>query len=82
MGDILTIIVKRLGLGLLTLLALSVVIFGMVEMLPGDIAQAMLGQNATEETLAALRARMGLDQPAFMRYFDWLAGAMTGGAAG
>ena len=78
MGDILTMTVKRLGLGLLTLLALSVVIFGMVEMLPGDIAQAMLGQNATEETLAALRARMGLDQPAFMRYFDWLAGAMTG----
>ena len=78
MGDILTLIGKRLGLGLLTLLVISVLIFGAVELLPGDIAQAVLGQGATEENLRALREQMGLDQPAVVRYFQWLGGAMTG----
>jgi peptide/nickel transport system permease protein len=73
MGDILQLILKRLGFGLLTLLVISIIIFFMVELLPGDIAQAVLGQGATEENLAALREQMGLDQPAIVRYLDWLA---------
>ena len=78
MGDVLGIILKRLGLGLLTLLIISVLIFGAVELLPGDIAQAVLGQGATADNLAALRTELGLDRPAPVRYFDWLTGAVTG----
>lgn len=78
MGDILRLIARRLGFGLLTLLVISVIIFFMVELLPGDIAQAVLGQGATEENLAALREQMGLNQPAPVRYFHWLTGAITG----
>lgn len=78
MGDILSLIAKRLGLGLITLLVISVIIFFMVELLPGDIAQAVLGQGATEENLAALREQMGLNKPAIVRYFEWLGGAVTG----
>ena len=78
MGDVVGIILKRLGLGLLTLLVISVLIFGAVELLPGDIAQAVLGQGATAENLAALRTELGLDRPAPVRYFDWLTGAITG----
>ena len=78
MGDMLRLVAKRLGLGLLTLLVVSVLIFFAVELLPGDIAEAVLGQGATEETVAALREQLGLDRPAPVRYFDWLGGAVTG----
>ncbi|WP_040609212.1 ABC transporter permease [Pseudooceanicola batsensis] len=78
MGDIASLILKRLGLGLITLLIISIIIFFMVELLPGDIAQAVLGQGATEENLAALREQMGLNDPAILRYFQWLGGALTG----
>ena len=78
MGDIARIVLKRLGLGLITLLVISIVIFGAVELLPGDIAQAVLGQGATEDNLAALRKEMGLDRAAPVRYFEWLGGAVTG----
>ena len=49
-----------------------------MELLPGDIAEAVLGQGATEETVAAMREQLGLDRPAFVRYFEWLGGAVTG----
>lgn len=78
MGDILNLVLKRLGFGLITLLVISVIIFFMVELLPGDIAQAVLGQGATEENVAALREQMGLNKPAFVRYFEWLGGAVVG----
>ncbi len=78
MGDIVSLIGKRLGYGLMTLLVISVIIFFMVEMLPGDAAEAILQMGATEENLAALREEMGLDRPAIVRYFDWLAGAVVG----
>lgn len=78
MGDILALVAKRLGLGLVTLFVVSVLIFFAVELLPGDLAEAVLGQSATEETVAAMREQLGLDRPAVVRYFDWLAGAVTG----
>ena len=78
MNDILQIIVKRLGLGLITLLVVSIIIFGAVEMLPGDLAQAVLGQSATETSVAALREQLGLDRSAPVRYFEWLGNAVTG----
>lgn len=78
MKDIFTLIAKRLFFGLVTLFVVSIVIFFAVELLPGDLAQAVLGQSATEETVTALRQELGLDRPAIVRYFDWLAGAVTG----
>lgn len=54
-----TLIMKRLAIGLLTLLVVSAVIFWAVELLPGDIATEILGQSATPETLAAFRERFG-----------------------
>jgi len=65
------LLVQRLALGLLSLIAVSVVIFLAVSMLPGDIAQAMLGQSATPETVAAFRAQLGLDLPALQRFVNW-----------
>jgi peptide/nickel transport system permease protein len=61
MGDILGLVAKRLGLGVFILFVISIIIFFMVELLPGDIAQAVLGQGATEENLAALRGAVTLD---------------------
>ena len=78
MGDVLNIIVKRLGLGLLTLLIVSVIISGAVELLPGDLAQAVLGQGATDETVAAMREQLGLNRAWPVRYVEWLMGAVTG----
>ncbi len=71
-------IAKRLGLGLLTLFVISLIIFSATEMLPGDLAEAVLGQAATEETVAAFRRELGLDQPAYVRYGNWLMGAVQG----
>ena len=78
MNTVFSIVLKRLGLGLATLLAISIIIFGAVEMLPGDIAEAVLGQGATVENVAAMREQLGLDRPAVVRYFEWLGGAVTG----
>ena len=74
MGKILKMIAQRLGLGLITLLVVSLIIFLGVELLPGDLAEAILGQAATEETVAAFRRELKLDLPAHERYFDWLFG--------
>ncbi len=78
MNAIITMILKRLGLGFVTLLVVSIVIFSAVELLPGDLAQEILGQSATPETVAAFRAELGLDQPAATRYFTWLGQILTG----
>jgi peptide/nickel transport system permease protein len=56
----------------------SLVIFGATELLPGDLATQLLGQSATPETVAALREQLGLNDPAPVRYWDWLTGALTG----
>ncbi len=71
-------ILQRLALGLVTLWVVSVVIFASVQLLPGDLAQATLGQAATPETVAALRHQLGLDRPAPARYAEWLGHALTG----
>jgi peptide/nickel transport system permease protein len=68
---------RLLALGL-TLLAASAVVFVVLEVLPGDPAQVMLGINAQPDTLAALRAELGLDKPAAQRYLAWLGGWLTG----
>ena len=78
MGNVLTIILQRLALGLLTLLIVSVVIFVAVNLLPGDFAESILGQGATPEAVASIRRDLGLDQPLISRYFDWLGGVLRG----
>jgi peptide/nickel transport system permease protein len=62
----------------LTLFIVSIVIFSVTELLPGDVAVMILGSEATDDTLAALRTQLGLDRPAPARYLDWLAGAARG----
>ena len=76
MGALLSLVLKRLGYGLLTLLVVSILIFFAVELLPGDTAEAILGQAATPETVAALRDQLGLDDPWYIRYLTWLWGAV------
>jgi peptide/nickel transport system permease protein len=63
---------------LLSLLVASVIVFAVIEVIPGDPASYMLGLNASPETLAALRDQMGLDQPLVLRYLDWAGGMLTG----
>ena len=72
MRSIFKLLGQRLALGLLSLFAVSVIIFLAVGMLPGDIAQAMLGQSATPETVAAYRAQLGLDLPPLTRFGHWI----------
>ncbi|MGW4858150.1 ABC transporter permease [Kocuria palustris] len=74
----LSMILKRLAVSVLVLLAVSFVVFVFTLLLPGDPAQAILGQQATPERLEALRSQLGLDQPWWQRYFDWLGGILTG----
>jgi peptide/nickel transport system permease protein len=78
MNGIWTMIRQRLLLGMLTLFIISVVIFGATELLPGDLARELLGQSATEETLAALREQLGLNESAPVRYWNWLTGVLHG----
>jgi len=78
LGNVLTIILQRLALGLLTLLIVSIVIFIAVNLLPGDFAQSILGQGATPEAVAAIRKDLGLDQSLVTRYFQWLGGILRG----
>jgi len=78
MHPILKLVLQRLGLGLITLWVVSMIIFLGVELLPGDLAQEILGQAATPETVAAFRKELGLDEPAVTRYFDWLFGVLQG----
>ncbi len=72
MKDIFTMVIKRLGLGLMTIIVISILIFVGVDALPGDVAQAILGQSATPETVAAFRKELKLDLPPHIRYFAWL----------
>lgn len=75
---ILRMIAGRLGIGVFTLFVISVLIFLAVSLLPGDIAQQVLGQSATPETVAAFRRELGLDQPLAWRYLDWVGGVLSG----
>lgn len=71
-------VVRRLILMFFTLAMISLLVFAAVEMVPGDTAQMILGKQATPEILQALRARLGLDRPAYIRYFDWVSGIVRG----
>ena len=78
MHPILKLVAQRLSLGILLLFAASALLFGLTEILPGDAAQAQLGQSATPENLANLREEMWLNRPALTRYAEWIGGILTG----
>ncbi|SMH49767.1 peptide/nickel transport system permease protein [Mesorhizobium australicum] len=71
-------LLKRLLIGLATLLVASMVVFGVMEVLPGDPALLMLGMNAAPEALETLRQQMGLHDPLIVRYLDWVGGLAVG----
>ncbi|CDX30515.1 putative peptide transporter permease subunit: membrane component of ABC superfamily [Mesorhizobium plurifarium] len=77
-SSLVVLVAQRIALGILLVLAVSVLIFAGTQILPGDVAQAILGQSATPESLANLREQLGLNQPAYIRYFHWLGGVLTG----
>lgn len=77
-GTTLRLVARRLIVSLITMLIVSLIIFTITNLLPGDAAQAALGQEATPELVAALRAQLGLDQPAWLRYLHWLGGMFSG----
>ncbi len=74
----LRLILVRLGTAVITVWLASLLVFIAVQALPGDVAQQILGQDATPEALAAMRESMGLNQPIAERYIDWLGGMLTG----
>ncbi len=78
MSSLVKIIAQRLALGVLTLFIVSIIIFTAVNMLPGDFAEAILGQGATPEAVAAIRRDLGLDQPPVARYWEWLSSTLRG----
>jgi len=78
LSHILKVIAQRIALGFLTLFTISLLITFGVELLPGDLAESILGQGATPETVIVFRAELGLDKPAHLRYLSWLGGIVTG----
>ncbi|MCX7305966.1 MAG: ABC transporter permease [Hyphomicrobiales bacterium] len=75
---ILKLVIRRSLMSVVTLLLVSLIIFSMLEVLPGDVASRILGRDATPETLGQLRTELGLDKPAPVRYLSWLGGLVTG----
>ncbi|MGX9351876.1 ABC transporter permease [Shimia sp. W99] len=78
MNPALKLVAQRLALGILLLFLVSILIFVGTIILPGDVAQSILGQSATPEALANLREELGLNEPALQRYLNWLGGLLQG----
>ena len=71
-------LLRRLALILYTLLVVSLIVFGITQVLPADAAVTLLGENATPAVLAAVRVKLGLDDPAWLQYWHWLSGVLVG----
>ena len=74
-------LLKRFATFLVTLAVASVLVFGVLELLPGNAAEVILGDTATPESLASLQAKLGLDRPPLQRYTDWVGGLLQGRTA-
>jgi peptide/nickel transport system permease protein len=74
-------LLKRLATFFATLAVASVLVFAVLELLPGNAAEVILGDTATPESLAALQAKLGLDRPPLTRYLDWVGGLLQGRTA-
>ncbi len=72
------LILRRLVGAVITLWFISLLVFTLTEILPGDVATALLGREATPTELASLRAELGLERPDYVRYGEWLSGALRG----
>lgn len=77
-GTVISLLLSRLAAALITLVIVSFVVFAATEVLPGDVAEILLGQSATPEAVAALRKAMHLDEPAIVRFLRWMGGLFTG----
>src|SRR5713101_8271582 len=77
-GGVSGFVIRRLLLGLIVLIMVSVVVFLATQALPGDPARAILGRSATPQSLAALRARLHLDRPVIEQYLTWVSGLLHG----
>ena len=71
-------LLKRFATFVATLLVASVLVFAVLDLLPGNVAQVILGDTATPESIATLEAKLGLDRPALVRYTDWIGGLLQG----
>ncbi|HEU5139658.1 MAG TPA: ABC transporter permease, partial [Bacillales bacterium] len=71
-------LLRRFGLMVIVLFMVSVIVFSLVNLLPGDPALLMLGQQATPESLATLREQMGLNEPIYVQYLNWAGGILHG----
>ena len=78
MHPIIATLIKRIGLGFVSLFFVSLIIFSSLNLLPGDFVEAVLGQSRTEETVATFRKELGLDKPFHIRYVKWLSAAVQG----
>lgn len=74
-------VLKRLGFAAITLFAVLTIVFFIVRVLPGDPAMAILGDQASQAALEALRVRLGLDVPLYQQYFVFLGGVLVGAGA-
>jgi len=74
-------LLKRAATFVATLLVASVLVFLVLDVLPGNVAQVILGDTATPESIATLEKKLGLDRPAFVRYTDWIGGLLRGQTA-
>jgi len=74
-------LLKRFATFVATLLVASVLVFAVLDLLPGNVAQVILGDTATPESIATLEMKLGLDRPAFVRYSDWIGGLLHGRTA-
>ena len=71
-------LLKRFATFVATLLVASVLVFAVLDVLPGNVAQVILGDTATPESIAALEKKLGLDRPVLVRYTDWVGGLLSG----
>jgi peptide/nickel transport system permease protein len=76
--QIVRLLIGRIFLSILTLLLVSILIFAIIEVLPGDVASRILGRDATPESLALFREKLHLNDPAIVRYLRWLGGILQG----
>ena len=78
MHPIISTLLKRIGLGIISLFFVTLIIFSSVNLLPGDFVESVLGQTRTEESVRIFRKELGLDKPYYVRYVNWLTSAIKG----
>mgnify|MGYP001074020676 FL=1 len=78
MHPIISTLLKRIGLGIISLFFVTLIIFSSVNLLPGDFVESVLGQTRTEESVKIFRKELGLDKPYHVRYVNWLTSAIQG----